>query len=75
MTRYRIVLATPGGMSHDALSFTALMGNLHWNRDTHQYKTINSFTAIGAYMHQLIKRASLLVYNFSEFCLLTTFDS
>ena len=37
--------------------------------------TFNSFTAIGAYMRQLIERASLLVYNFSEFCPLTTFDS
>ena len=27
-------------MSHDTLSFSALMGNVHWNRDTHQTKTI-----------------------------------
>jgi len=37
---------------------------------------VNSFTPIGAYnMRQLIKRASLLVYNFSKFCPLTMFDS
>jgi len=36
---------------------------------------VKGFTPIGAYMRQLIKRASLLVYNFSEFCPLTTFDS
>jgi hypothetical protein len=40
MTRNRRVSATCGGMSHDTLSFTALMGNVHQNRHTYQSKTI-----------------------------------
>jgi hypothetical protein len=40
MTRHRRVSATRGGMSHDTLSFSALMGNVHWNRYTDQSNTI-----------------------------------
>ena len=40
MTRYHRVLATRGGMSYDALSFAELIGDVHWNRFTHQLKTI-----------------------------------
>jgi hypothetical protein len=39
-TRCGRVLATRGGMSHITLSFSALMGNVQWNRYTDQSKTI-----------------------------------
>ncbi len=46
MTRYHRVLATRGGMSYDALSFAELIGDVHWNRFTHQLKTIKGMDAL-----------------------------